>query len=1734
MSFQASGQKLNIVINFHKNDQSSARMLLELLVSLDEGIETAYYLQYGDETATIRIEETLLKFIETKNASFSNKFPDIVIPDEMIKNDVNQQRFNGNHTFKSRVQKARILCWNLAVYKYINKLDHFLIIEPDCVIMREDCAKPIFEAWSNRSNPIVGHLKRGKISGQLIPTHWAGCSVYDGLALRQLPLEKYFYERYENPWWPLRSEPGTTTANNAFLGPAISGYDISYDYFLFALYFRELTGSNNPLEWPLNDLSSIDDIILCDFKSKLRVEEIFEQFYGRLSVLHGIKDDLVHHAVLRTVRSHNTRENLTFPIGGGFDFADQGDTTTRVDSNLKAPMRVPAGEVFAVSQKKLNVLTRSNSRLVSIKDLRSRFSGERCFIIGNGPSLRNTDLTRLRDEFTIGLNRIYLNYPAMGFQPTFYCSVNPSVIEQFSEEIDSLNSVKFLRADSAKHLANQWNTFFMKSIRGIGFNENLENQEWFEGWTVTFCAMQVAYHLGFNDVVLVGVDHFFERSGKPNKTVRSTADDVNHFDPTYFGKGVVWQYPDLERSEQSYKIAKEIFESDGRRILDATIGGHLKIFEKADYDELTAFAAGLHAPDVTSPGAGEPRPLVSVIMAAQDAADTIAESIRSVQAQDYESWELLIINDLSQDSTAEIVARFQEKDSRIRILESAGIGTSAARNTGLRSAAGAFITFLDSDDIYYPGSIRKRVSALQKNPTWPIVSCDAHLIDDGFRKLGIRVRQNKSKFTFADSYRNLHPNSLMGRAAVLRRFSFDSEHDGVEDWVYLSRILRAGFSVFEVKDCAVAYRIRANSVITADFRAHEERCRRVINLVYGFDSKCPNAVPEYVNGLTSPDKGLVVAKRQIGLLTCLILGRKLRDIARLIGEIDARFVHKMGKADIISAMQMATIRFFSCKSDKWKDRLTEESDRILYICEKGDVTRVLPRYVTILFKCCQVSEKQITTLRARVKAANCEQTYAGIDSATLAGPYDREDHAHFDESRLAYELLSDRPAKSVMIDVGAHHGSALGPFADRGWRVYAFEPDSANREKLLKRVKENSLVSVDGRAVCDEIRESVPLYTSKESTGISTLAPFRDSHKKSSRVGTTTLAAVSEEHGLTDVDFLKIDTEGYDLMVLKGLPWECWRPTVIVCEFEDRKTVPLGYDYHQLAGFLVDKGYAVLVSEWHPVIRYGIRHDWRRLIPYPCRLADPNSWGNLIAFPKPPDLDAVAAIAQRIVTSEAGKAPATPRSTAERATSPEPSEPVRDKVGALALTDRGAKTGEAARMREPQETLYQRFASYLILHHPTLARIARFGLWSLRKLKERMFGLGGVALLSIGGLFAGAVISEPYRWLFAGAGVGLLLVLAGGLALGYAQFLFYRFAESQRREMQATSERVSRQLKQETAELRGSLAALEAGVGGRIGEVVDAAAARSEEKLAEVRHLAQKAASAHEIVTAGLRQPTATGDEEIQQELGVYDQFIRKANYLNSALFQHFSRQLRSKDLDRLLTFWVPALGLELDRQALGYLAHRICLAEDTCSGRLATSVQNALLRVLVARSIQSDSLEVLEIGTLFGVNLVILYETSRGCFTDLHLTAIDPLEGYYDSGKVDIVTNIPVTSSLFEHNMRRMDVPQDDVTLIQAVSTDQKARRQAAKRRYNLLIIDGDHSYQGVKHDFERYRKMLQPGGYIIFDDFDTPEWPEVKAFVDEEVRPRSDLELVGAEWRTIVFRAKGKPEVSSDSPSS
>lgn len=215
---------------------------------------------------------------------------------------------------------------------------------------------------------------------------------------------------------------------------------------------------------------------------------------------------------------------------------------------------------------------------------------KRCVIIGNGPSLKKMDLSFLRNEITFGLNRIYLGFEKWNFMPTYYVSVNQLVIEQNMKEILEVPVPKFLALNNLDGVSDTSGIILLKTT-GLPsdsvppFSVDPRSCIW-EGFTVTFVAMQLAWYMGFSEVVLIGVDHHFVTTGPANKEILSEGEDKNHFDPGYFGKGVRWHLPDLVNSEVAYRIAKIAFEADGRRIVDATVDGKLTIFPKADYRQL--------------------------------------------------------------------------------------------------------------------------------------------------------------------------------------------------------------------------------------------------------------------------------------------------------------------------------------------------------------------------------------------------------------------------------------------------------------------------------------------------------------------------------------------------------------------------------------------------------------------------------------------------------------------------------------------------------------------------------------------------------------------------------------------------------------------------------------------------------------------------------------------------------------------------------------------------------------------------------------------------------------------------------------------------------------------------------------------------------------------------------------------------------------------------------------------
>ncbi|MBN2258147.1 MAG: DUF115 domain-containing protein [Anaerolineaceae bacterium] len=215
-------------------------------------------------------------------------------------------------------------------------------------------------------------------------------------------------------------------------------------------------------------------------------------------------------------------------------------------------------------------------------------AGKRAFIIGNGPSLKHMDLGLLKNEITFGLNRIYLAFPEIGFSTTYLVSVNDLVLEQCAKEMAKLNVPKWITWRAHKHFKPDGKTHFIDSdyTGAEDFNHTCLSGRFFEGFTVTYVALQIAYLMGIREAILIGVDHNFSTKGPANTVVVSTGDDPNHFSGKYFGRGFKWQLPDLEGSERAYHLAYNTYKANGRSILDATVNGKLTIFDKVNFTTL--------------------------------------------------------------------------------------------------------------------------------------------------------------------------------------------------------------------------------------------------------------------------------------------------------------------------------------------------------------------------------------------------------------------------------------------------------------------------------------------------------------------------------------------------------------------------------------------------------------------------------------------------------------------------------------------------------------------------------------------------------------------------------------------------------------------------------------------------------------------------------------------------------------------------------------------------------------------------------------------------------------------------------------------------------------------------------------------------------------------------------------------------------------------------------------------
>lgn len=215
----------------------------------------------------------------------------------------------------------------------------------------------------------------------------------------------------------------------------------------------------------------------------------------------------------------------------------------------------------------------------------------------------------------------------------------------------------------------------------------------------------------------------------------------------------------------------------------------------------------------------ENQPLVSVIMPCYNMASYVSDSIKSVIAQTYPHWELLIVDDASTDETVNIIKSYAQADSRIKFaIKKQNSGISDTRNLCIQMAQGQFLAFLDADDIWHPEKLEKQLSFMMAKNIGFTYSTYDWIDEDG------KV-MNKFINTIGNlDYKTYLRNTIIGCSTVMVNKTITGDvivpkFRTSEDTATWLDILRKGLLAYAIDESLVSYRIRRKSASSNKIRA---------------------------------------------------------------------------------------------------------------------------------------------------------------------------------------------------------------------------------------------------------------------------------------------------------------------------------------------------------------------------------------------------------------------------------------------------------------------------------------------------------------------------------------------------------------------------------------------------------------------------------------------------------------------------------------------------------------------------------------------------------------------------------------------------------------------------------------------------------------------------------------------------------------------------------------------------
>lgn len=230
------------------------------------------------------------------------------------------------------------------------------------------------------------------------------------------------------------------------------------------------------------------------------------------------------------------------------------------------------------------------------------------------------------------------------------------------------------------------------------------------------------------------------------------------------------------------------------------------------------------------------KPDISVIMSVYNGETYLKEAVESIIGQTFLNWELIIINDCSTDSTAEILAEFSRRDERIKVhTNEVNLKLPTSLNKAISLSSGKYIARMDADDISLPDRLEKQFAFMEENSDVSLSSCRFMTLKNGVYASG--GAGGKCDFPalramLLVSNPILHPG-VIAKAEVMKKFNYDTSLTCTEDLELWTRMAAENLKIEILPECLLIYRLHDKQITSTTLERQHTEVLKIQQKYYG-------------------------------------------------------------------------------------------------------------------------------------------------------------------------------------------------------------------------------------------------------------------------------------------------------------------------------------------------------------------------------------------------------------------------------------------------------------------------------------------------------------------------------------------------------------------------------------------------------------------------------------------------------------------------------------------------------------------------------------------------------------------------------------------------------------------------------------------------------------------------------------------------------------------------------------